>query len=61
MDFAFLKSNRFWALIVVAILGVLKAEAVLPSDVVDPLIALGLAFVGVRTVDRFGEQLSVPK
>lgn len=57
MDTEFLKSNRFWALVVVALLGVLKAEGILESSIVDPLIALALGFVGVRTVDRFSEKL----
>lgn len=52
MDFEFLKSNRFWALVIVAILGVLKAEGILDSAIVDPLTLLALSFVGIRTVDR---------
>lgn len=58
MDTEFLKSNRFWALIIVAIIGVLKAEGILESGIADPLIALALSFVGVRTLDRLGEQVS---
>jgi len=57
MNAEFLTSNRFWALVLVAVLGVLKAEGVLEGAITDPLIALALAFVGVRTVDRFGEKL----
>jgi hypothetical protein len=58
MDITFLKSNRFWALIIIAILGVLKAENILDGAIIDIVIATILGFVGIRTVDRFGEKLS---
>ena len=57
MNAEFLTSNRFWALVIVAVLGVLKAENILDGAIVDPLIALALAFVGVRTVDRVADKL----
>ncbi len=58
MDTKFLTSNRFIALVIIAILGVLKGEGVLDDSVANPLIALALGFVGVRTVDRFGEKMN---
>jgi len=61
MDTKFLTSNRFWCLVVVAILGVLKAEGILDASITDSLIVLCLSFVGVRSLDRFSEQLSTQK
>ena len=60
MDTKFLQSNRFWALVLVAVLGVLKSEGILGSQIIDPLIALLVGFVGIRSVDRFSEKLSIP-
>jgi len=57
MDLAFLKSNRFYALVIAAIVGILKAEGIIDVSVADPLIALALAFVGVRTIDRVSEYI----
>ena len=57
MDLAFLKSNRFYVLVIAAIVGILKAEGIIDVSVADPLIALALAFVGVRTIDRVSEYI----
>jgi len=59
MNTEFLTSNRFWALVIGAVLGVLKAEGVLDGSIVNPLIELVLAFVGVRTVDRIADKLEI--
>jgi len=57
MDINFLKSNRFWALVVAAIVGVLKSEGILDDGVSNALIGLALGFVGVRSLDRFSETI----
>jgi len=57
MNIDFIKSNRFWVLIGIAIIGVLKSEGILEASIADPLVALGLGFIGVRTVDRLGETI----
>lgn len=59
IDLSFLKANRFWALIIAAILSVLKAEGILDASIADALIGLCAAFIGIRTVDRFGEKVAV--
>lgn len=57
MNFEFLKSNRFWGLIIIAVAKVLEAEMILDSIIVQPLIALVLGFIAIRTVDRLGEKI----
>ena len=59
MDTSFLSSNRFWVMVVVAILGVLKTEMILDPALANVLITFGLSFIGVRTLDRMGEKLSI--
>ena len=56
MDLKFLKSNRFWKLVIVALLGVLVDFGVLPETwlALQPIL---LGSVVVRTVDRFGEKV----
>lgn len=57
MNTDFLKSNRFWAAVIGALVKVLSTEGVIPASVADAIIALIVAFIGVRTVDRFGEKV----
>lgn len=57
MNLEFLKSNRFWGLIIIAVAKVLEAEMILDSIIVQPLIALVLGFIAIRTVDRLGEKI----
>lgn len=56
--FLFLKSNRFWVMIGICVLSILKVYGVIESGIADALIGLGLGFIGVRTVDRFAEKAS---
>ena len=58
LDLAFLQSNRFWAAIAICVLSILKTYSVLSAEVVDPLVIFLFTFIGVRTVDRVGEQVS---
>lgn len=55
--FNFLSSRKFWALVIIAILGVLKAELVLDAAIVDPLIALAYGFIGVNLVTKTVDKL----
>jgi TctA family transporter len=54
-DISFLSSRRFWALIVIAIVGVLGQEGILSSEIVAGLITILGGFVGIRTIDKFSE------
>lgn len=61
-NFEFLKSVRFWKLVVIAVLVVLQQEGFIPDGLADALarvleFVLGGSVV-VRTVDRFAEKLS---
>lgn len=53
----FLTATRFWAMVALAIVGVLGSEGVLGPNIVEALTLLLGGFVGVRTVDRFSEQV----
>jgi hypothetical protein len=57
MKFDFLKSRRFWSLVVIAIIGVLESEAILSSDIANAIIVLLGGFIGIRTIDRFSEKI----
>lgn len=52
-DWEFLKSRRFWALVLIAILKILEAEAVLPNYLIDGLSTILWGFIGIRTIDKF--------
>lgn len=55
-NFAFLKSNRFWVLVltglIVAVEGSFTAESILKG-----LTVIFTGFIGIRTVDRIGDKL----
>lgn len=55
MNFAFLKSNRFWALVGLAVVGVLEGMGVLDSAIANQLKVFLGGFIIVRTVDRATE------
>lgn len=58
MDFSFLRANRFWALVILAVLGVLEGMGLVDPSVTDPLKVLLTGFVIVRTADRASERLA---
>ena len=60
-NFEFLKSTRFWFLVASAIVGVLKAESLVPDDIANALIAILLGSVGIRTLDRASEKIGEAK
>ena len=57
MKLDFLKSRRFWALVVIAIIGVLQNETIISSDIAAAIITLLGGFIGIRTIDRFSEAI----
>jgi len=58
MNLNFLKSRRFWSLVVIAVLGVLQTEGILPDEIVKALVIILSGFIGIRTIDRFSESVS---
>jgi len=53
----FLKSERFWKLVISAITWSLLQYGFIPLEIATPLIALLLGSAGVRTIDRFSESV----
>lgn len=58
MDTKFLQSNRFQAAVVAVVVAILQSYALIPSEVADPIIALCLAHITIRTVDRAFEKIA---
>lgn len=54
---SFLKSRRFWGLIIIAILGVFENEGIIAQDIVSAIVLIIGGFIGIRTLDRFSETL----
>jgi len=52
MDLAFLKSNRFWALILLALVIVLKEYSWISLELASALEVVFGGFIGIRTIDR---------
>lgn len=59
MDLRFLKSNRFWALIVLAVVAVLDSEGIVSHNIASAIELVAAGFVGIRTVDRFSEKIAL--
>jgi hypothetical protein len=57
-DWSFLKARRFWALILLAIVGVLKSEGIIPEFIAQGLMTILTGFIAVRTVDRAAENFA---
>lgn len=55
MDLTFLKSNRFWALILLVIVMVLGEYGWISTELSSSLEVLFGGFIGIRTVDRVSE------
>lgn len=58
MDFSFIKSNRFWAIVGVAVLGVLQAKMLIDPEIARALMTVLLGHIGLRTIDRATETLA---
>lgn len=61
MDISFLKSNRFWVMVVGAVAVYLKAEGIFGENEMNLVTALSAVFVTVRTLDRAAEKMSGDK
>lgn len=57
MDLEFLKSNRFWAMILGAVILYLSSKGFLGKEELILIETIIAGFVGVRTVDRLGEKI----
>ena len=53
----FLTSRKFWALVAIAVLEVLRAEMILTSDIVNPLVALLYGFIGVNIATKVVDKI----
>ena len=49
----FLTSTRFWALVIIAVVGVLQHEGIISLDIMNALDVILWGYVGVRTADKF--------
>lgn len=61
MDFSFLKSNRFWSLVGIAIVFVLGQYGILSPEVVAALEVILGGHIVIRTTDRFSETIASGK
>lgn len=59
--FEFLKSSRFHAAVGVVVLYYLKTRFSLETTIADSLIALLVAHIGIKTVDRASEKIGGAK
>ena len=59
--FGFLYSNRFWAVVLGAIVLYLNEEAIINDNLTILLETIITSFVGIRTVDRLGEKIGGTK
>lgn len=53
----FLTSRRFWALVVIAILGVLQQQKILSQEIVNALIIVLGGFIGIDTFDKVSQAM----
>jgi ABC-type transport system involved in multi-copper enzyme maturation permease subunit len=54
-DFSFLKSRRFYAIVIIAIIGALKTAGVISDEIANAIITILTGFTVIRTVDKFIE------
>jgi hypothetical protein len=57
MDFSFLKSNRFWAMVIGALAIYLTEKGLIGEAEIKLIGTITAGFVGIRTVDRFSEKI----
>jgi len=57
MDYSFLKSNRFWVMIVGAVILYLETKGWIGEAERTLLVTMAGGFIGIKTVDRFSEQI----
>lgn len=56
--FSFLKSTRFWGLIIIAVIKVLESELILSSEIANSIYVIIGGFIGIRTIDKFPQALN---
>ena len=60
-NFPFLRSTRFWAVVIFALAIWLGDAGVMPAELVAFLQTVTGGHVGLRTIDRFGETVGKKK
>lgn len=55
MKFPFLKSTRFWVMIVGAVAVYLKMKGLIGEPEMQLIATLSATFIAVRTIDKFNE------
>lgn len=58
---SFLKSSRFWQIVVAALAVLLAEYGVIPTVVATTIAAILGVSVTIRTVDRLGEKMASPE
>lgn len=58
---AFLKSNRFWALVVLAVVMYLNSLEIIPANLAQSFMILLGGHIGIRTIDRGTEKFGSGK
>ena len=57
MKIDFLKSTRFWALMIIAVVKVLEGELIISSDLANAIFVLLGGFITVRTIDKSSKNI----
>jgi len=60
-DWSFLKSRRFWALVLIGIVKALETVGVINSVIASSLIIILGGFVAIGTIDKFSKALAAIK
>lgn len=61
MDFSFLKSNRFWSLVVIALVWIAGQWGFISPEIVAAIEVILGGHVVIRTTDRFSETIAKGK
>jgi len=57
-NFDFLKSRKFWALVIIAIIGVLKDQMIISADIANVINTFLYGFIGVNIASKISEGIS---
>jgi hypothetical protein len=58
MKIDFLKSTRFWGLVIIAVIKVLEGEFIISSELANSIYVLIGGFIGIRTIDKTATKIS---
>jgi hypothetical protein len=61
MDFSFLKSNRFWSLVVIALVWIAGQQGFISPEIVAAIEVILGGHIVIRTTDRFSETIAEGK